>query len=406
MNIEIIAVGTELLSTRFKDTNSLYLTERLDELGLPVTRRTIVGDQGPGLEASLRQALDFADLTLVGGGLGPTGDDLTREAAASALGRALVFRPEILASIEGRFRLRGRPMPEPNRRQAWIVEGAEILANAEGTAPGQWIEAGNRSLVLLPGPPNEMKSVFESGVLPRLSGWARPGLVRTVIRSTGLTESELESRIEDLYPESEDRVLTVLASPGRVDLHLAAVSPVLLEDLAGHLRERLGAAVYGGDGDDLEAVVVGLLRDAGSTLATAESCTGGLLAHRLTNVPGSSRVFLGGYVTYGNEAKVRDLGVDPALIESRGAVSEEAARAMASGARARMGSDWGLALTGIAGPGGGTSDKPVGLVYIALAGPEGVTAERWVFSGRRDSVKMQSSQRALDMLRLRLRGTA
>lgn len=402
MNIEIIAVGTELLSTRFRDTNSLYLTDRLADLGLPVVRRTIVGDQGPGLEASLRRALDFSDLVLVSGGLGPTGDDLTREAAAAALGRGLLYRPDLLAAMESRFLLRGQAMPEPNRRQAWIVEGAEVLANDAGTAPGQWIEAGRSRLVLLPGPPRELQSVFEAGVIPRLSGWARPGFVRTVIRSTGLPESEVEARLEGLYPDSDSRVLTVLASPGRVDLHLAAESSALLEELAGRIRERLGPAVYGGDGIDLEDVVIGMLIRTVSTLATAESCTGGLLAHRLTNVPGSSRAYLGGYVTYGNEAKVRDLGLDPDLIASRGAVSEEAARAMAEGARSRLGSDWALALTGIAGPDGGTPDKPVGLVHIALAGRSGTEAERRVFPGRRDAVKTQASQRALDLLRRRL----
>ncbi len=403
MKIEIIAVGTELLSTRFRDTNSLYLTDRLAELGLAVSRRTIVGDQGAGLEDSLRRALSFSDLVLVSGGLGPTGDDLTREAAAAALGRGLVYRPDLLAAMESRFLLRGRAMPEPNRRQAWIVEGAEVLANAAGTAPGQWIEADRRYLVLLPGPPPELRSVFEGGVVSRLSPWARPGLARTVIRSTGLAESEVEARIEGLYPESEESVLTVLASPGRVDIHLAADSSPLLEEWAGRIRERLGPAVYGGDGVELEDVVIDRLIRIGSTLATAESCTGGLLAHRLTNVPGSSRAFLGGYVAYGNGAKIRDLGLDAGLISSRGAVSEEAARAMAAGARARMGSDWALALTGIAGPDGGTPDKPVGLVHIALAGPGGTEAERRVFLGRRDAVKTQSSQRALDMLRLRLR---
>lgn len=378
------------------------MTDRLAELGLAVARRTIVGDQGAGLEDSLRRALDLSDLVLVSGGLGPTGDDLTREAAAAALGRGLIYRPDLLAAMESRFILRGRAMPEPNRRQAWIVEGAEVLANAAGTAPGQWIAAGRRHLALLPGPPRELQSVFEAGVVPRLSEWARPGFVRAVIRSTGLTESEVEARLEGLYPRSEDRVLTVLASPGRVDLHLAADSSLLLEELAGPIRERLGPAVYGGDGVELEDVVIGQLIRSGTTLATAESCTGGLLAHRLTNVPGSSQAFLGGYVTYGNEAKIRDLGLDPSLIASRGAVSEEAALAMAVGARSRMGSDWALALTGIAGPAGGTPDKPVGLVYIALAGPGATEVERRIFPGRRDAVKTQSSQRALDRLRLRL----
>ncbi|MDD8025859.1 MAG: competence/damage-inducible protein A [Acidobacteriota bacterium] len=412
MNIEIIAVGTELLSPRFTDTNSLYLIERLGDIGLPVARRTIVGDWGEGLEASLRRAMDFADWILVGGGLGPTGDDRTREAAASALGRGLVFRPDIQAAIEERFRRRERPMAEPNRRQAWIVEGAEVLPNGAGTAPGQWIESGGKILVLLPGPPHELKTVFESSVLPRLAARGRRHASRAVIRTTGLTESEVEALIAELYPESGDCGLTVLASPGRVDLHVSASgekageAEVRLNNLAGKLRDRLGSAVYGGQDDELESVVVRLLREAGATLATAESCTGGLVAHRLTNVPGSSRVFLGGYVAYGNAAKARDLGVDPSIIEAEGAVSEAAAAAMAFGAKRRMGADWALALTGIAGPDGGSESKPVGLVHIALAGPDGMTAERRVFPGLRETVKFLSSQRALDMLRRRLSGIA
>lgn len=413
MNIEIVAVGSELLSTRFADTNSLYLTERLSDLGLSVARRTIVGDQGPDLEVSLRQALAFADLVLVGGGLGPTGDDRTRESAAAALGRRLVFRSDLAAGIEARFQKLGRPMSEPNLRQAWIVEGAEVLPNANGTAPGQWIEADGKILALLPGPPHELKGVFESGVWPRLKARSFQHASRLVIRTTGLGESDLEARIADLYPADERRRLTVLASPGRVDLHITAVSPesaeqaaALAEALAAALRDRLGTFIYGGEGADLEAVVVGLLADAGATLATAESCTGGLVAHRLTNVPGSSRVFLGGFVAYGNAAKARDLGVEPALIAAEGAVSPAVALAMASGARSRMEADWGLALTGIAGPGGGSPDKPVGLVYIALAGPDGVAVERHVFPGRREAVKFQASQRALDRLRRRLAGIA
>lgn len=408
MNIEIIAVGTELLGARFSDTNSIWLTERLEELGLRVSRRTIVGDQGPGLEASLRLALDSGGLVLVGGGLGPTGDDTTREATAAALGRGLVFRDDVLAAIEDRFRRHGWRMTEPNRRQAWAVEGAEVLPNPLGTAPGQWIEAEGRTIVLLPGPPHEMKGMFQSQVLPRISALGRH-TVRRLIRTTGLGESEVESRITGLYPDDPDVVLTVLASPGRVDLRLSASSPTSVEransqadELALSLKARLGGAVYAESEIELEDVVVGLLGRAGATLSVAESCTGGLVAHRLTNVPGSSLVFLGGYVAYANGAKVRDLGVEPDLLESEGAVSEAVAAAMAAGARARTGSDWALALTGIAGPGGGTPQKPVGLVHIALAGPRGLDGEKRVFSGRREMVKFQAGQRALDLLRRRL----
>jgi nicotinamide-nucleotide amidase len=413
MNIEIIAVGTELLGSRFADTNSVWLTERLEDLGLLPARRTIVGDQGPGLEASLRLALSSGGLVLVGGGLGPTGDDKTREAAAAALGRGLVFRDDVLAAIKERFRRFGRPMTEPNSRQAWVVEGAEVLANPLGTAPGQWIEAEGRTLALLPGPPHEMKGMFQSQVLPRLAALGRRHTARRILRTTGLGESDVEAKIDGLYPDDPACVLTVLASPGRVDLRILVSSSEslqraesLADELATSLRARLKSAVYAEDETELEDVVIALLRQAGATLSVAESCTGGLVAHRLTNVPGSSLVFLGGYVAYADAAKIRDLGVEPSLLESEGAVSEAVAGAMASGARARTGSDWALALSGIAGPGGGTPDKPVGLVHIALAGPGGMAAERHVFSGRREAVKLQAGQRGLELLRRRLSGCA
>jgi nicotinamide-nucleotide amidase len=251
--------------------------------------------------------------------------------------------------------------------------------------------------------------MFETQVMPRLSGLGRRHMARRLLRTTGLGESGVEARIEGLYPDDPDRILTVLASPGRVDLRITASSSesperagALADDLASSLRARLGSAVYAENEIELEDVVVGLLRRNGMTLSVAESCSGGLVAHRLTNVPGSSLVFLGGYVAYADAAKVRDLGVAPLLLESRGAVSQEVAEAMAAGARARTGSDWALALSGIAGPGGGTPDKPVGLVHIALAGPAGLTAERHHFSGRREVVKFQAGQRALDLLRRRL----
>jgi nicotinamide-nucleotide amidase len=411
MNIEIIAVGTELLGSRFADTNSVWLTERLEDLGLQPIRRTIVGDQGPGLETSLRLALSSGGLVLVGGGLGPTGDDKTREATAAALNRGLVFREDVMAAIEERFRRFGWPLTEPNRRQAWVVEGAEVLANPLGTAPGQWLEAEGRTIILLPGPPHELKGMFQAQVLPRLARLGRRHLARRLIRTTGLGESAVEARIEGLYPDDPDRILTVLASPGRVDLRIAASSSVsperagaLADELTSRLKARLGSAVYAESEIELGEVVIGLLRRDGTTLSVAESCTGGLVSHRLTDVPGSSLVFLGGYVAYADAAKVRDLGIAPSLLESRGAVSQEVVEAMASGARLRTGSDWALALSGIAGPGGGTPEKPVGLVHIALAGPAGLIAERHVFSGRREAVKFQAGQRALDLLRRRLSG--
>jgi nicotinamide-nucleotide amidase len=412
MNAEIIAVGSELLTPDFQDTNSIFLTRRLMDLGIPVFRRTIVGDRPADIVPTLSSARTASDLIVLSGGLGPTGDDLTREAVAEALVRRLVFRPEIMSGIEVRFARRGRTTPESNRRQAYIVEGAEILENRHGTAPGQWIEEGRRRFVLLPGPPREFEGVFEDCVWPRLCAWRRGFGVRRILRSTGLNESEVEDRIAGLYPESGGVRLTVLASPGQIDLHIASFSERSEEDaaaaadaLAAVLKIRLADVVYGETPAGLEEVVARLLAGDRKTVAVAESCSGGLLAHRLTNVPGSSSYFLEGFVTYDNAAKIRDLGVPAALIAAHGAVSAPVAESMARGARERAGSDYGLGVTGIAGPSGGTDEKPVGLVFIALAGPGSVGLTRNLFFGRRDIVKFQSSQKALDMLRRALLGT-
>ncbi len=406
MKIEIIAVGSELLTPDFQDTNSLFLTRRLNDLGFAVSRRTIVGDRPDEIIRTIASARPGGDLIVFSGGLGPTGDDVTREAVAESLGRRLVFRPDILAGIEERFTRRGRIMPESNRRQALIVEGAEVLDNRYGTAPGLWIEEGPTRFVLLPGPPREFEGVFEEHVWPRLTAWRRGFGARRILRTTGFNESEVEDRIAGLYPRSADLHLTVLASPGQIDLHIASFSErsedeasAGAEALASELRNRLGDAVFGETPDPLENVVAGLLKETGKTVAAAESCSGGLLAHRLTNVPGSSTYFLEGFVAYGNAAKSRDLGVPAGLIAAHGAVSAPVAEAMARGARERAGSDFAVGITGIAGPSGGTPDKPVGLVFIALAGPGPSVTARQIFFGRREIVKFQSSQKALDMLR-------
>ena len=413
MNIEIIAVGTELLTPRFQDTNSAFLTGRLADLGLPVSRRTIVGDRLEDLGRTLRSALAASDLILIGGGLGPTGDDLTRESVAEVLGRPLIFHEDIMSGLAERFARRGRTMALSNRKQAMLIEGAEILENRRGTAPGQWIESGRARIVLLPGPPRELEGVFDEQVRPRLERWRRGFAAHRILRTTGLTESEVEDRISGLYPAEDDLVLTVLAAPGRIDLRIAAFSEDDAErassraaDLADRLRERLGDRIYGETEAPLEDVVGRLLGQSGATVAVAESCTGGLLADRLTDVPGSSAYFLAGFVAYSNSAKTRDLGVPAELIEANGAVSAAVAEAMARGAAGRAGARWGIGISGIAGPTGGTADKPVGLVFVALAGPDGTKTARNVFFGRRDQVKFHSTQAALDMLRRALLGLA
>jgi nicotinamide-nucleotide amidase len=413
MKAEIIAVGSELLTARFQDTNSVFLMRRLEDLGLPVLRRTVVGDRLEDLVPTIDSARRRADLVLLSGGLGPTGDDVTREAMARALGRELVLEEAILRGLEERFARRGRIMSAPNRRQAFVVSGAAVLANRMGTAPGLWIEDNGIRFVLLPGPPHELEAVFEDHVWPRLAALRRGYGARRMLRTTGLTESDVEARIADLYPRTDDLRLTILASPGQIDLHVASFSERTEEEaaaqadrLASELAGCLEPAIYARTNDPLENIVAELLLAAGRSVATAESCTGGLLAHRLTNVSGSSAYFREGFVTYDNAAKIRELGVPAALIVAEGAVSAAVAEAMAHGVRSRAGSDFGLGLTGIAGPTGGTPDKPVGLVHIALAGPGPIISTGQIFFGRRADVKFQASQKALDLLRQALSSSA
>lgn len=408
---EIIAVGTELLSPFFRDTDSLFLTERLEDLGIGVAFRTIVGDERGDLRDCLRTALKRSRLVIVTGGLGPTEDDRTREVAAEALDRGLVFDTGIQESIRRRYRARhwGR-MPASNRKQCFVIDGAEILANANGTAPGLWIKRGSRILVLLPGPPHELEPMFEGGVAPRLAALGSGFTVRRVLRLTDLGESRLEDRLKSAYPKLPAGVdITILAYPGDLQVRLTVRGagergPVerSIDRAEKLILRRLGDFVYSRDGKGLEAVVGGLLASAGRTVACAESCTGGLLSQRLTSVPGSSAYFLEGIVAYSNRAKVRRLGVPQGAIDANGAVSASVAEAMAQGVRTRAGADYGLAVTGIAGPGGGAEAKPVGLVYTAVAWKGGGAVESSMFGGAREIVRAQSSQKALDMLRRRL----
>jgi nicotinamide-nucleotide amidase len=408
--VEIIAVGSELLTPDRLDTNSLFLAGRLNELGYEVRFKTVVGDEVAGLSLRVGEALRQVGLVIVIGGLGPTADDRTREAVARALGRKLVFREDVLRGIEERFRRRQIAMTSPNRRQAYLVEGAIVLPNPNGTAPGQWIRSGSRTIVLLPGPPHELKAMFGAAVGPRLARRRAGFLARRTLMSTGLGESSVEALISGLYPRSSGLELTVLASPGQVELHLSShscVSLKLAEKKLNRLRQalcgRLKDHIFSEKGESLEKVVGRLLRKQKKTLAVAESCTGGLLGHRLTNIPGSSDYFLGGFVTYDNAAKSEWLGVPAPLIKTHGAVSFPVARAMAKGVLGRGRADFGLAITGVAGPGGGTPDKPVGLVFTALAWRGGGTeVQRNMFLGNRELVKYQSAQKAMDMLRRHL----
>ncbi|MBN1939409.1 MAG: competence/damage-inducible protein A [Candidatus Aminicenantes bacterium] len=406
MNIQIIAVGSELLTPYYQDSDSLYLTRGLNDLGLSVRTKIVIGDELESLAAAVRRSRDEADLILITGGLGPTGDDRTREAVSFVFGRPLVLQEDIVASIEERFRRRGRTMPPVNRKQAEILEGAEVLANPAGTAPGQWLDAGGKTVILLPGPPHELRAICESQVWPRLRSRQRAFLSRRVLKTAGLTESEIESLIDGMYPREQALDLTVLASPGQIELHVAAASDVSAADadqrsgaLAAKLRERLGRAVFSENGADLETVVGRSLARKKKTIAVAESCSGGLLCRRLTGVPGSSAYFLEGFVTYSNAAKTARLNVPAETIETNGAVSAETAAAMADGVRKAAGADYGLAVTGIAGPSGGSEEKPVGLVFCAVSDGRRARVERSVFLGDRVRVQQQAAQKTLDFFR-------
>jgi nicotinamide-nucleotide amidase len=405
---EIIAVGSELLTSQRIDTNSLHLTDQLNSLGVEVRRKLIVGDDRTLLTAAVRQALEYAAIVILTGGLGPTEDDVTREAVATALGRPLLFHQEIADAIEERFRRRQRKMAEINKRQAYVVEGAEILPNTNGTAPGQWIEHEGRLVVLLPGPPGEMKPMFAADCLPRLIKRLPTQVIRTrFYRVTGLTESDLDALIAPVYTKYANPVTTILASPGDIQVHLRARCETteeaerLLAEVGEPIEKLLGRHLFSLTGEPLEVIVGNLLRDRQATLSIAESCTGGMLGERITSMPGSSSHFLGGFVTYSDILKVELLGVDPELIEKHSAVSNEVACAMALGARVRTGSTFALSVTGEAGP-ESSSGVPVGTIFVGFAGPDTTEAIRFAMPGDRPRIRGFATQAALDLLRRRL----
>ena len=406
LKIEIIAVGSELLTPYYQDTDSLYLTRRINELGMSISLKTIAGDNLNDLIYCFKQAQQRSDLILTIGGLGPTLDDKTHEAVSASLNRKLIFKKEILHQIKIRFKKRHISMPSVNKKQAYIIEGAEVLNNKNGTAPGLWVEFDSKIFILLPGPPVELKAMFEDQVFPRLKKLRQGYQSRLVLKIAGLTESKTESLITDLYPEKNGLEMTILAYPGQIEVHLTGFSSSSLKQaknrtlkLGKLIRDRLKEHVFSTSGEKLEEVLGKLLIHENSTLATAESCTGGLLGHRITNIPGSSDYFLQGVQVYSNLAKKKLLGISDALIETHGAVSQEVAEKMAERIREKAQSSYGLAITGIAGPGGGTEKKPVGLVYTSLAWKNGVKTDKNLFSGNREIVKFRSSQKALDMLR-------
>lgn len=409
MNAEIIAIGSELLTPMRVDTNSLWLTSQLNELGVEVTQKTIVGDDRERLAAAIGAALGRSSILIVTGGLGPTEDDVTRDAVAQALSRGLVYSDEIFAWIETRFTRFGRKMAAINKRQAYLIEGAEKLPNPNGTAPGQWIDVPGGMLALLPGPPHEMKPMFTNECVKRLRERIPPLAIRTrFFRVAGMGESDLDQLIAPVYKPYANPVTTILAAAGDIQIHLRAhgasadAAEALAEELGAKIEAALGERIYSRDGSPIEAVIGATLQQRGETVAVAESCTAGLLGGRITEVAGSSAWFAGGVQVYQTEMKTRLLGIDPALIQEHGVVSEAVAQAMAVAVRERTGATWALGVTGEAGPEASPGGPAPGTVWIGIAGPAGAAAKLYHLPGNRMHIRAYAVQSALNLLRLTL----
>jgi nicotinamide-nucleotide amidase len=407
MKAIIVAVGNELTSGQTVDTNSAYLARQLVARGIETVGQCIVPDDRGAIAAALRDSAAAADLVLVTGGLGPTADDLTRHALADAMGAELVLDGEALATLEAFFRRRGRTMVPANRVQAMFPAGARPIENQAGTAQGIAARLGGADVYITPGVPHEMRWIFENRIAGELPA-ASNVIVERVVHAFGTGESNMAAEIADLMRRGANPTVGTTVSAGLISIRISARADVadeaesLAQRSVAEVKARLGEWVVG-EGDATIASTVGdLLRRAGATLATAESCTGGLLGAMITDVPGASDYYAGGVVSYANDVKRDALGVPEELLRSHGAVSEPVAKAMAVGVRQRLGSDYAVAVTGIAGPSGGTDAKPVGLVHIALAGPEGVTAHRHIFPGDRPAVRRRSATAALNHLRLEL----
>ena len=413
MNAEIIAVGSEMLTPHRVDTNSLYLTEQLNELGIDVVFKSIVGDDMRRLVAAAEHGMFRSDIVIFSGGLGPTEDDLTREAVAEALGVGLHRDAEIVAKLEKRFADRGWKMTPNNAKQADVIEGATVLPNPNGTASGQWLvgqfEGREVIVVLLPGPPHEMKGLFENEVRERLRAKVPPAhLFTRTLKIAMLGESAVDTRVAPIYKKFPEVETTILAGAGEIELHFKAHGTTLdaaqarADEVAGLVEDELDDAVYSRNGESLEQIVGYWLQMRNATVAVAESCTGGMLAERLTSISGSSRYFLGGANDYSNVLKTELAGVPAEMIERHGAVSREVAAALAEGIRYRCESTLGVGITGVAGPGGGSLEKPVGLVFHAVASDSGTEVVERKFPGDRKRIRRFASTMALDMLRKKL----
>jgi len=411
LKAEIISVGTELLLGQITDTNATYICRRLASIGIDVHFRSTVGDNWDRMTSVLRGALERADVVITTGGLGPTSDDITREVIAQLTGRPLELDSSAERHLREIFTIYHPEMPLSNLKQAMVPRGARLLPNDRGTAPGLLIEHDGQVIIALPGPPHEMQAMLDGSVLPYLQKRSGKGSLITksrVLRLCGIGESSATERIRDLLDAQTDPTIAPLASPGEVHLRITtkasdeAQADRKIAQAEAEIRKRLGRHIFGVDDQTLESVVGDLLRTQGKTLAVAESCTGGLIGSRITDVPGSSDYFLAALVTYSNTAKIQLLGVNADTLQAKGAVSEEVACQMAAGVRQRIGADVSIATTGIAGPTGGTPDKPVGLVYIGIADDDGVSCQRFEAFGNRTQIKYRASQAALDWLRRKL----
>jgi len=405
MDAVIIAIGSEMLTPQKVDTNSLYLTDQLNSRGVEVVAKMVVGDDRDRLTAAIATALADAELVILTGGLGPTEDDLTRDAVSELTGRPLEYQTEVELQIIERFRRINRPMAEINKRQAFVIQGAEVLPNERGTAPGQWLSWNGKHIVLLPGPPRELKGLWESQCLSRLDAILPVQVIRARhYRVAGMGESDLDQLIAPLYRDYTNPATTILAALGDIQIHLRArcdtvtEAEALLAKVGDPINEVLGDRIYSRDGSPLEATVGSMLRDRGLTIAVAESVTGGMLAERLTSVPGSSDYFIGGFLTYSYAAKTRLLGVDPDLLQEHRAVSEPVAEAMARATVRLTGASLGVAVTGLAGPSQGTESEPVGTIFIALCSGDSCHVRRLHLAGERQRIRTLATQSALDLI--------
>jgi nicotinamide-nucleotide amidase len=413
VNAEIIAIGSEMLTPFRSDTNSIFLTEKLNDLGVDVVFKTIVGDDLRRLVSTAKLALSRSDIVVFMGGLGPTEDDLTREAVAEALNLQLRRDPDVLANLEARFAERKYVMTPNNLKQADVITSATVLPNPKGSAPGQWIagksEGHDKIVILLPGPPHELKSMFVAECLERLRAKLPPRFIATrVLKVAMMGESQCDARIAPIYTKYTDVQTTILAGAGEIELHLRSSGDTLeeaqqrIDELAGELEDELDDSVFSTNGESLEQIAGFYLQMRGATVAVAESCTGGMIAERLTSVSGSSRYFLGGMVVYSNALKTSLADVPAMLLERYGAVSREVAAALAEGARDRCSATIGIGITGVAGPTGGSAEKPVGLVFHAISDEDGTDVVERHYQGDRARVRRFASQQALDMIRRKL----